>query len=348
MGNKLFIDIYCNDGSPLNLSPSDVHGKNGRMGVGGAELALFTMIEHWLSKDYVVRLYNDPVRKDRDSRLEQYRRSEFRPPDKRDILITFRSPNPVTVSAYGKKVWWSTDQRTVGNFAEFAKTQEKIVTISPHHAGYFESVYGIRDTITMDLPVRVQDYCGKTVERNNHRALFSSVPDRGLPVLANVWDKIVDRVPDAELVVTSGWTLWDGQSDESRLLPYRLLFRDKRGRINYRGAVTRDELVKEQLGAGVLAYPNVYDELFCYAVAEAQVAGAIPVTSTIGALGTTNMLGGLQGDPYSHTWQDAFVDKVVEVMLHGDIIRPALQHNARTQYSVDRIGEQWDRDVFFS
>ena len=42
-------------------------------------------------------------------------------------------------------------------------------------------------------------------------------------------------------------------------------------------------------------------ELFCIAVAESQVAGAFPVTSDVGSLGTTNMGRVIHGHPSDPT-----------------------------------------------
>lgn len=338
------VDILINDGSPMGIVPSDVYGEfSDRVGLGGAEIALFNMINHWVDIGHHVRLYNNPRRPDPTARFEQMNMRDFHAPDRRDVLITFRSPCAQALGAYGKKVWWSCDQQTVGNYKEFSKTQDEIVCISPHHAQYFYNRYGIERVHIVDLPVNLADY-DKKVDRYGHRAMFTSVPDRGLPILAGVWDRIVERVPDAELVVTSGWTLWDGRSDEQRLLPYRMLFRGKSGRIDYRGAVKRKDLVDVQLSSGVFANSNVYEELFCYALAEAQVAGAIPVTSTTGSLNTTCIMESQKnsGDPWSAAWQSWFVDKVVEAMLFGDGLRDSLVAAARERFSVERIGRQWE------
>jgi len=41
--------IHClaNDGSPLGVHYSDIHGENGRAGVGGAELYILTLLKYW-------------------------------------------------------------------------------------------------------------------------------------------------------------------------------------------------------------------------------------------------------------------------------------------------------------
>ena len=48
------IDIICNDGSPLGVTPMDIFGDSGRIGIGGAEF-------NYISSDRGVR--QDPIQK---------------------------------------------------------------------------------------------------------------------------------------------------------------------------------------------------------------------------------------------------------------------------------------------
>ena len=172
---KLRIDILCNDGSPLNTCLDDIYGKRNRIGLGGAELALHTVCEALHNNGHRVKLYNSPQTSG-GSPYGQYPVDTFLPHEDRDILIIFRSPNHRSMEAKGRKIWWSCDQFTVGNFAEFAPTVDKIITISPYHANHFKTIYDIENTITIDLPVRMQDY-EQTVRKIPHRMIYCSIPD---------------------------------------------------------------------------------------------------------------------------------------------------------------------------
>jgi len=113
------IDILCNDGSPLGVSEKSINGEDGRMGVGGAELALLTMCRAWHDAGNRVTLYNSPDPQG-SSVFFQKPIDSFSPQAPRDVLIIFRSPNTrIKDGAKGLKVWWSTDQRTIGDFKEF-------------------------------------------------------------------------------------------------------------------------------------------------------------------------------------------------------------------------------------
>lgn len=339
------IDILTNDGSPLGVTLQSLHGEDGRIGVGGAESALLTMCEAWHKEGYEVTLYNNP---DTDgSPFQQKRIDEFCPEDNRDYLIVFRSPNPRIYDAKGKKIWWSCDQHTIGNFAEFARSVDKIVTISRFHAKYFQDVYDIRGTVTIDLPVRTWEYKEK-VEKIPKRCIFTSVPDRGVMNLHAAWPLIVQEVPDASLVITSDHRLWNRNFGIEVLLPWKLRYSHVQN-VTYLGAVTRKQLVEEQLKADLYTYPCTYDELFCIACAEAQVAGAFPITSTQGALNSTNMGMVISGNPNDPKWIEVFVSKIVEFLKDSVKLKERqarIQDLALKRFNINRIMEQWEEFVF--
>lgn len=342
--NKLNIDILTNDGSPLNTHYTDVYGENGRIGLGGAELALHTLCKGWHDAGHRVRLYNDPTHIG-GSPYKQYPISTFSPRDDRDVLIIFRSPNDRIDGARGLKVWWSCDQYTIGDFTEFAKKVDKIVTISKFHARHFSEIYKIENTITIDLPVRVEDYDGCLDEKVDNRLIFCSVPDRGLSILASAYGEIREEVPDVSLIITSDYRLWGSHYALNE--QYISKFMDMPG-VKFLGAVPRRELIVEQLKAQIQAYPCNYDELFCIASAECQVAGVIPITSTIGALDTTNMGIKISGNVQSHEWRKTFVDAVISTLKNPELknAQNLLRKRSIERFSLGRILKIWDKRVF--
>jgi len=334
------IDFSINDGSPCGVVYPDLYGENGRIGVGGAEQALLTICEGLVQAGHEVRVYNSPTHVG-VSPFPQYPIDTFIPREERDVVIAFRSPNYRLDKAKGKKIWWSCDQFTVGDFAEFSKKVDKIVTISPFHAKYFEDTYGIKETTTIDLPVRLQDYA-QTVEKVKHRMIFCSVPDRGLQVLAQAYPMIKKAVPDASLVITSDYRLWGTIEPRNEQHIRRFFGMDG---VKFLGAVPRRELVQEQLKAEIHAFSNTYDELFCYAVAECQVAGAYPVTSSQGALITTNMgtqVAGVASNPH---WVKGYADAVITKLLdpHLPDLQKDVQEKAIERFSLERILKEWEK-----
>ena len=256
------ISVICNDGSPLGVTEKSIFGEDGRFGTGGAELALLTLCKGWHDAGHKVTLYNSPDIPD-GSCFEQRGIDEYSPGNPCDILIVFRSPNSrMTESSKGKKIWFSCDQRTIGDFAAFAGKVDKIVTISPFHSQYFSDMYGIYDTIPIDLPVRTWEY-DLDAKKIPYRCIFNSIPDRGALELAAVWARVVEQVPEASLVITSDWRLWSKHAPETLLNQYRAAFAGLKN-VEYLGAVNRHELIKRQQEAQIHLNVNKYEELILY------------------------------------------------------------------------------------
>lgn len=340
---KAKVDIICNDGSPLGVTMRTLWGEDGKVGCGGAESALLTFCETLHNNDYDVTLYNNP-RIPGGSPFEQRQIDSFDAKQNRDILIVFRSPNHRAWGAKGFKVWWSCDQYTNSDFTPFAKAVDHVVTISPFHRRYFLSTYNIDSTV-IDIPIRVDDYSGNGIERVAKRCIFTSVPARGLHILREVWPAIYRDNPDASLVITSDYRLW--QVPEPGNERFRAKWLGQKN-VNFRGAVSRRELIGIQLAAEFHLYPNIYEELFCISVAESLVAGALPITSNVGALETTNMGVILEGNPEDQNWQRAYINLVNDYLHKPNLAedRISLQHDAICRFHPDTILGQWEKKVF--
>ena len=338
------IHILTLDGSPLGCSMKTLMGDESNfVGVGGSEYALLTMCEMWHNRGDTIRLFNDP-RDKYGSSFEQRMISSFDKNEKCDVLIIFRSTNIRAMNAKaGLKVWWSCDQFSTGDYKSFRSVVDKVVLISPTHHEYFSQVYGITDGIVIDLPVRVWEYEGKNIEKIKNRFIFTSVPARGLNIMLEIWPRIKKEIPDASLVITSDYRLWNcGRGNEQFMM--KALGLDG---ITYLSAIPRPRLVEEQLKAEIHMYPTDYQELFCIAVAESQVAGVYPITSDAGALVTTNMGTTIPGDP--NKVKDEYVRQSVAMLdnIHSVGLRvKELQLRAKERFHPNRILKEWDRLVF--
>jgi glycosyltransferase involved in cell wall biosynthesis len=257
MGLK--IDLLCNDGSPIGIIPADIEGR----GVGGAELSMLTLMDVFAKRGHEVTVYNNPKTPGVYNGVTFANLDNYNNRHPKDVVIVFRSPNkrydktqmPKTV----KKIWWSTDQFTVGSFSALAQTVDHIVTISPHHTAYFQSNYSIsaKKMTNLDLGVRLSEY-DQEIEKIKGRLIFCSIPDRGLPILHAAWALIKRDVPDASLAITSDYTLWGVSANNSQ---HRLQWAGKDD-VHFLGKVPRSRLVKLQLQSEIMAYPSVYEELF--------------------------------------------------------------------------------------
>ena len=339
MNKKLKIDIVSLGGSPTGVTEQSIYGIDGRTGVGGAELGILTLCRMWHDVGHDVTFYNGG----QNSRSE-FKHADFSAFDKhadRDILIVFRSPIPYEkiIHAKGRKVWYSNDQYTTGDYAGFRQHVDDVVVISDFHNEYFKTAYQINDARVIDIPIRTWEYPDIVKVRNS--CIFTSVPDRGLMKLAPIWDKIVERVPDASLTITGDWSLWDNSDMSGHVRPYRLAFAGKKN-VTYLSAIKRAELTGIQSSAEFHLYPCTYDELFCISVAESQCAGVIPITSTTGAVNTTNRFGyKIGGEPSSPDFINTFVDTVVGLMQQPE--RYDIKARAIAEFGSESILAEWDK-----
>ena len=336
------IEILCGGGSPDGVHLSDIHGKNGRVGVGGAELALLTLCEGWHRAGHEVILYNNPKRN--DGIFEQRPVDDFERVEKTGVVIFFREPTPKVVNVKVKKFFFSCDQYTIGEFSHFAKFVDKVITISPHHSKYFQERYGIENSIPIDLPVRDWEY-EQEVEKVPNRLIFTSVPDRGLEYVAKTFPKIKEQIPDATLVVTSDYRLWGSVSPSNS--QYIQMFMRMDG-VEFLGAVPRERLIQEQMKAQIHYYPCSYEELFCIAVAESMVASTLPITTPIGALETTNMGVIIDGNAADSITQQMFVQTTIEMLRDPNLcgMQNKVKEMALQRFGIDNIMKQWDEKVF--
>lgn len=345
MGKKrnLTIELLCNDGSPLGVIPPMIDGP----GVGGAELSMMSLMKALASRGHIPIVYNDPTSPNKYDGVEYRPLSAFNTRSRRDVLIIYRSPNAraVPMLAGLRKIWWSTDQFTVGNFTNLSHLVDYCVTISPYHTAYHIDHWDIdKNKIGhIDLGVRVDDY-ENMPEKIPGRMIYCSVPDRGLMILHAAWPLIKRLAPDASLVITSDYRLWGGGAPGNTA--YRLAFAGMDD-VTFYGRVPRAELVKMQMEAEVHAYPCSYEELFCISVAECQVAGAMPVTTGAGGLRTTNEFGIIiNGNPKLPQFVKTFAEKVAGLVSSDRDFMEARKRSmiigARQRFDWRVIAEKWE------
>lgn len=339
------IHLLCNDGSPIGVTPPLIWNR----GVGGAELAMMTLMEVLAARGHDVTVFNDPEPPGEYEGVRYAPLAEFEIRENKDVLIIFRSPNPRYNPRYRgdfKVFWWSTDQRTVGDFSQLSASVDFVVTISPYHTDYHMRNYQIpKEKIRhIDLGVRLQDYREKDVEKIPNRMIYCSIPDRGLKQLLAAWPKIKEEISDASLVITSDYTLWGGPHPGNQ--NHRLSWARQQD-VQFMGAVPRERLISEQKRAEIQSYPCTYEELFCISAAECAVAGAIPVTSAMGALPTTNEAGiVIPGDPTTAAFANQFANRIVSLLTHEreflESVRRTVRTSAIRRFDWHVIAEQWE------
>ena len=190
----------------------------------------------------------------------------------------------------------------------------------------------------------------RTPQRNPHKAVYSSSPDRGLPALLQVWPRIRAQVPDAELHVFYGFKNWAFGADDNQKRLIESLHTQMRDMeslgVRFHDRLPQHVLAEEFLSAGVWLYPTWFTETSCITAMEATAAGLRIVTSAIAALNETVGDNGvlLSGDWLSPQYQDEFVQRAVQAMTAPeDGTRERLAQYAREHFGWDPVAEDWHR-----
>lgn len=338
------IDVIVNDGSPIGVNPDELEHK----GMGGAELALVSWGEVMASRGHEIRIYNSP-------RVENGHKlfsgvwylptNHFQPEDVRDTLIEFRGPILGRKPENTKKiVGWSCDQYSTGDYRYWYSYLNDMVLISPFHKQDHLVRYGnsAENAKHLDLGVRLWEY--KDIPKVKGQCIFCSVPDRGLNYLLDYWPTIKAKYPSLSLVITSDYTLWGVENPGN--IEYRLKSVGLQD-VHFYGKVKRSELVQLQLESELQLYTCNYDENFCIATAECQVAGAIPITSNVGALATTNFCGiQIGGHPRDGDFIGKYIGAVDTYMAMTEEEKIQAQINckerARVRFDWNRICAEWE------
>jgi hypothetical protein len=111
--------------------------------------------------------------------------------------------------------------------------------------------------------------------------------------------------------------------------------------VKFLGKIPRKELVYHQKTSQVMAYPSNYEECFCIAAMECMAAGAVPVTTDLGALTTTVGEGGIRLS--NREVGKKFVDSVVK-LLTDESIRMEYETKGREiakQHDWRLIAKEW-------
>lgn len=199
------------------------------------------------------------------------------------------------------------------------------------------------------------------IERNPHRLMYASSPDRGLMLLLEQWFRIRERVPEAELHVFYGFHNMEKIVAANGPDDWRAGYQRKlEGLLKQPGVVWHDrvgqrDLWKEWAKTSVFWYPTDFPETSCISIMEAQACGAIPVTSNFWAAGENCL------SPYvypglpqqSAVVRQLQVERVVDLLrnsagdkvsvAHPESPREMMQRAARERFNWSNVVAQWGK-----
>lgn len=157
--------------------------------------------------------------------------------------------------------------------------------------------------------------------------IYASAPNRGLKELLEIWPILYQCLPDWKLKIAGGVDMYQIPSNDPLVNQERQEFlsignelynkaKEMDG-IEYLGALSHAELIKEFEKSKVFLYPNTFPETCCHVLNIALQAGCCPVVSRMGAL-VEKVISGengfiVEGDPSS----DQFKQNTIETIMRN-------------------------------
>ncbi|MDD5434800.1 MAG: glycosyltransferase family 4 protein, partial [Nitrospira sp.] len=274
-----------------------------------------------------------------------------------DIFISVRYIEPFLRYIPAKvKILWTEDAPDQP-FLKMLKEKDMqdgidlIITVSKWQAeGFIEKFNIPADKLFITTNgINPDFYHSPKLRRNLHRIIYSSTPFRGLDILLKVFPRIRASIPDAELHVYSGMSVYQmSEEQENRKFGEIYKLAEQPG-VFLKKNVAQRELADAMLSSSIMAYPNSFPETSCISAIEAMAAGLPVVTSRSGAL--TETLEGVgifvHGNPMTTEYQDTFVTEVINILNdreRRETISEKSRRRALDFYKWGCVANNWDEE----
>lgn len=315
-------------------------------GIGGSETAVVEIAKRLVKAGWRVTVYNrsdaPPKGKTVDG-VKYVNMWTFNPNDEFNVLWIWRNINLVDLNLKAKKT--ILDLHDVPNANDYTEERlakiDKIFVKTNYHRTLLPHVDDKKFVIVgngIDLSRFDQE-----AERHPHRFIYSSTPDRGLDTILELWPKVRDKLPDAELHVFYGWgTFYEFQKNNPERMAWMKKVQEmmKQDGVFDHGRVGQKELALEMLKSSFWLYPTEFPEIHCITACEMQAAGVIPITSGFAALEETQQSGVKVKD-----------DKYLDAIFHytNDVKKQRLEREkaqeVAKQFNWDDVTNVWNDEL---
>ena len=268
--------------------------------------------------------------------------------DKYDRFIAWRHPTAYNLNINAdKKYLWMHDVLSEAEFTpERLNRIDKIFALSEFQRNLFPNIPDDKFFITSNGIE--QNF--PEIERDPKRLLYASSYDRGLKCLLEMFPKIKKEVPEAELHIFYGWSVWDAvhKNDPEKIKEKKHIMKlMEQDGVYEHGRIPQEEIIKEYGKANLWVYPTEFPEISCINAMKAQAMGCVPVTTNFAALNETVRFGLKIDSSTIYTDRNAqteFIDGVIKMLKNPptEQDREPMKKWAREKFNWDTVAKKWN------
>jgi glycosyltransferase involved in cell wall biosynthesis len=322
-------------------------------GIGGSETSQVEMVWRLARRGHEVTSYA-PIPDDcpGEWRGTSWRRFEDCRFEEPGLWILYRCPDAIErfdLTRTDQRRWLMMQDWDYSWKPEYMEHIERVMVLSQAHAKWLveqrpflaDKMLVTGNGVKLDLIEQIEAEEGLPY-RNPHRLMFASSPDRGLLPLLKVFRHVRELIPDLELHVFYGLNNIQKFVDLEQTSPLGRRWRTKAEEIaravdhtpgvTWHGRVSQNQLYREWLQTGLMAYVSNFWETGYITGQEAQCLGAIPIVNNTWAQGEVCRHG-------VHIQGDAEGDRLVQARFGGAIARLALQPELQELIRAEMVPE---------
>lgn len=320
------IAIFCGPGWET-WSPYDIE----RKGLGGSETAAIRVSQELSALGYIVTVYGEVEQcAFRDVIYRHW--SVFDPMESRAAVISSRVPQIFDrpVAAHSRLLWLHDTDCGPELTPTRGDRIDHVLTLSRWHQDHVEGMYPFLNGKVRRTRngLELAYFAGEPMERKL-RVLNTSSPDRGLDILLELWPRVLEEVPDAELACAYSGVYKAVAKERPEVAAHQQrcdeLIAATTG-VKPLDPLTQPELARLMRQSLVWTHPSwstphdqPFHETSCIGAMEAQAAGCLVVASKWGALTETVRAGRLvNSEPLGKRWRDAFVREIVDGLTNPE------------------------------
>lgn len=318
-------------------------------GLGGGESAIVLVSQELAARGHRVEVYNSTWQPKVYNGVNWIGAWELPYADRPDVWVSVRFKQSVAHRGGKCNLFWMLDDRPAGAVHMLNSFSDATVLVASNamKSRLPDNIDSSR-IATIPLPVDSARYTLNQAPSNSMKCLHSSMPNRGLVHFFDVWSQVKNAVPDAELLVTSGWKLWGYEEEEERDRWHQILPKHLPSGVSILGAIPKADLISIQSSCRLAVFPSIFPEMFCLAAAEAASAGRPTVASSYEALKervsdlSTGYL--VDGDISSSDVKEKFANRIIR-LYQDDELCDKMGAEARqlsSSYDIKSVVDYWE------